>query len=146
MQTDESTNNENANQESLIVISKIKKFIKDQQKELNVSQSFFPQVDMDVKKAVDEAIEQAKKMGRKTVMGRDFSLYKDEPKVDQILVVAAKIKKYIKDKSSFNTSAQVMEQLTVRVQKICLDAIVNAVNDKRKTVMDRDFRAPTAQL
>lgn len=147
MQTDENTNSENTGNDSLIVISKIKKFIKEQQQTgINVSQSFFPLVDQDVKKALDDAIGQAKKMGRKTVMGRDFSFYKDDPKVENILVVAAKIKKYIKEHSEgFNTSAQVMEQLTLRVQQICFLAIKKAVDDKRKTVMDRDFTSPTAQ-
>jgi histone H3/H4 len=79
-------------------------------------------------------------------MGRDFSFYKEDPKIDQILVVAAKVKKLIKEAGDLNTSAQVMEQLTVRVQKICLDAIKNAVNDKRKTVMDRDFVHPTSSF
>lgn len=140
----ESTSSE-SNTETLIVISKIKKFIKDQQG-LNVSQGFFPKVDEDIRQTINESIANAKKMGRKTVMGRDFSFYKDEPKIDQILVVAAKVKKLIKESGDLNTSAQVMEQLTVRVQKICLDAIQNAVNDKRKTVMDRDFINPISHL
>lgn len=145
MEADQSTNSESSNSETLIVISKVKKFIKEQQG-LNVSQGFFPKVDEDIRFAINEAIENAKKMGRKTVMGRDFSFYKDEPKIDQVLVVAAKVKKLIKEAGDLNTSAQVMEQLTVRVQKVCLDAIKNAVDDKRKTVMDRDFIGPTQTL
>ena len=145
MESEHTTNMEATNTETLIVISKVKKFIKEQQG-LNVSQGFFPKVDEDIRQTILEAIENAKKMSRKTVMGRDFSFYKDEPKIDQILVVAAKVKKLIKENGDLNTSAQVMEQLTVRVQKICLDAIQNAVNDKRKTVMDRDFVQPTAHI
>jgi histone H3/H4 len=146
MQTDESSNNDTTHNESLIVVSKVKKFIKEQQNGLNVSQNFFPKVDEDIRQTLQESINQAKKMGRKTVLGRDFSFYKEDPKVDQVLVVAAKVKKFIKESGDLNTSAQVMEQLTVRVQKICLDAIQNAVNDKRKTVMDRDFITPTAHI
>ncbi len=145
MDSDQTTNAESTNTETLIVISKVKKFIKDQQG-LNVSQGFFPKVDEDIRQTINDAIANAKKMSRKTVMGRDFNFYKDEPKIDQILVVAAKVKKLIKEAGDLNTSAQVMEQLTVRVQKICLDAIQNAVNDKRKTVMDRDFIHPTSHL
>ena len=146
MDTEHNQNNAEAeNAENLIVISKVKKFIKEQQG-LNVSQGFFPKVDEDIRHAIEEAINTAKKMGRKTVMGRDFSLYKDEPKIEQVLVVAAKVKKLIKESADLNTSAQVMEQLTVRVQKICLDAIKNAVDDKRKTVMDRDFINPTTHI
>ena len=58
-------------------------------------------------------------------------------------MVASKIKKYIKDKSGFNTSSQVFEQLSHQVELICLDAIKQAVDSKRKTVLDRDFVAPT---
>lgn len=55
------------------------------------------------------------------------------------LVVASKVKKSIKDKSGFNTSASVFDRLTVLVEKECDKAIENARRDNRKTVMDRDF-------
>lgn len=145
MDSDQTTNSESSHRESLIVISKVKKFIKEQQG-LNVSQNFFPKVDEDIRLTINDAINHAKKMSRKTVMGRDFSFYKDDPKIEDILVVTAKVKKMIKEAGDLNTSAQVMEQLTVRIQKICLDAIQHAVNDKRKTVMDRDFIQPTTHL
>lgn len=59
--------------------------------------------------------------------------------MNEVLVVASKVKKYIKDKSDMNTSASVMEELTKVVTKACDDAIERAKNDKRKTVKDRDF-------
>lgn len=59
--------------------------------------------------------------------------------MSEILVVASKVKAYIKDKSGMNTSATVMEALTQVVEKACQRAIENAKNEKRKTVMDRDF-------
>jgi len=55
------------------------------------------------------------------------------------LVVASKVKKYIKDKSGMNTSGAVMDMLTSIVSKVCDQAIENAKTDGRKTVMDRDF-------
>jgi len=55
------------------------------------------------------------------------------------LVVASKVKKYIKDKSGMNTSASVMDVLTGVISKVCDQAIENAKTDGRKTVMDRDF-------
>ncbi len=55
------------------------------------------------------------------------------------LVVASKVKKYIKEKSQMNTSASTMEALTNIVSKACDQAIEHAKNDGRKTVMDRDF-------
>ena len=57
----------------------------------------------------------------------------------EILVVASKLKNYIRSKSDMNTSASVMEVISDRVRQMCDQAIENARNDKRKTVKDRDF-------
>lgn len=59
--------------------------------------------------------------------------------MNEILVVASKVKSFIKKNGEMNTSAAVMEALTKIVERECLKAIENARNDKRKTVMDRDF-------
>lgn len=58
--------------------------------------------------------------------------------MSQVLVVASKVKAYIKEKSGMNTSAAVMEALSKVVEKECDKAIENAKDEKRKTVMDRD--------
>jgi histone H3/H4 len=58
-----------------------------------------------------------------------------------VLVVASKVKKYIKEKAGMNTSATTMDALTQVVVKACDQAIEHAKNDGRKTVMDRDFSA-----
>ena len=57
----------------------------------------------------------------------------------EVLVVASKIKNYIRAASGMNTSAAVMETLSNKVRELCLAAIENAKRDGRKTVMDRDF-------
>lgn len=57
----------------------------------------------------------------------------------EVLVVASKLKNYIRNKSGMNTSAAVMEALSRRVRELCDHAIENAKRDGRKTVMDRDF-------
>jgi hypothetical protein len=72
-------------------------------------------------------------------MGRDFPFFEENADFGEILVVASKIKKMIKAESGLNTSQQVVEQLTARIQGLCLKAIKNAVEDKRKTVLDRDY-------
>jgi len=59
--------------------------------------------------------------------------------MSQVLVVASKVKAYIKEKSGMNTSASVMEALTKVVEHECDKAIDKAQSEKRKTVMDRDF-------
>ncbi len=128
--------------ENLIVISKVKKFIKDQA-DFNTSAGFFEPLNLDVVKSCRDAVAHAKKLGRKTVMGKDFNLYVEGKEVDEALVVTSKVKKLIKDEAGLSTSSQAIEQLTVRVQTICLKAIENAKADKRKTVMDRDFTPPT---
>ncbi|MCC6931866.1 MAG: hypothetical protein IT292_01235 [Deltaproteobacteria bacterium] len=58
----------------------------------------------------------------------------------EILVVASKLKKHIKENAGMNTSASVMNVLSERVREMCNQAIENAKSDGRKTVMDRDFR------
>jgi len=57
----------------------------------------------------------------------------------EVLIVASKVKAYIKAKSGFNTSASVLEALSSIVERECNKAIEKAKADKRKTVMDRDF-------
>ena len=57
----------------------------------------------------------------------------------ETLVVASKLKKYIKSQSGMNTSANVMDALSNRIRQMCNEAISNAESDGRKTVMDRDF-------
>ena len=56
-----------------------------------------------------------------------------------ILVVASKVKNYIKEKSQLNTSASTLDALSEVVKKACDDAISKAQADGRKTVMDRDI-------
>lgn len=130
--------------ENLVIISKVKAFIKEKQG-LSTSQSFFEPLNKDITNQIDMAIEQAQKMKRKTVMGRDFSFYKENAKPDAALVVASKVKKYIKEKNAMSTSAQVIDQLSVRVERLCLNAIKNTVESKRKTVLDRDYQDSLTQ-
>lgn len=128
--------------ESLVVISKVKKFIKDEA-DCNTSANFFEPLNEDIVRACREAAQHAKKIGRKTVMGKDFNLYVETATIDEALVVTSKVKKLIKDEFALSTASAAIDQLTVRVQMICRKAIENAKADKRKTVMDRDFSAPT---
>ena len=56
------------------------------------------------------------------------------------LIVASKLKDYIRKKSEMNTSASVIERLSDIVRMHCDSAIENARKEGRKTVMDRDFQ------
>jgi len=55
------------------------------------------------------------------------------------LLVASKVKNYIKSSSDLKCSAKVIEILSDKVREMCDEAIQSALKDKRKTVQDRDF-------
>ena len=57
----------------------------------------------------------------------------------EVLVVASKLKNYIREKSGMNTSGAVVDALSEKIRALCDSAIENAKRDGRKTVMDRDF-------
>lgn len=57
----------------------------------------------------------------------------------EVMVVASKVKAFIKERGGMNTSSSVMEALSKVVEQECERAIENAKSEKRKTVMDRDF-------
>ena len=59
--------------------------------------------------------------------------------MSEVLVVASKVNKLIKDRASMNTSSTAMDALSKVVERECARAIERAQADKRKTVMDRDF-------
>lgn len=58
----------------------------------------------------------------------------------EVLVVASKLKNYIRESSGMNTSAAVMDALSSKVRELCDQAVARAKQDGRKTVMDRDFQ------
>ncbi len=66
----------------------------------------------------------------------------DKAKVDnhEVLIVASKLKQYIKDVSGMNTSQSVLNVLSDMVRRASQDAIDRAREDGRKTVLDRDFK------
>lgn len=57
----------------------------------------------------------------------------------EVLVVASKLKDYIRAKSGMNTSASVLDRISDMIRLQCDKAIDRASGDNRKTVMDRDF-------
>lgn len=57
-----------------------------------------------------------------------------------VLVVASKLKSYIKIKHDMNTSANVIERLSDIIRAKCDEAMVYARSEGRKTLMDRDFK------
>ena len=57
----------------------------------------------------------------------------------EILVVASKLKKYIRSTAGMSTAANVAPALSDTIRNLCDQAIEKAKAEKRKTVMDRDF-------
>jgi hypothetical protein len=57
---------------------------------------------------------------------------------EDILIVASKLKAYIKAKSGMSTSAEVMDKLSDKVRAMADKAIHRAELASRKTVLDRD--------
>ena len=62
------------------------------------------------------------------------------PAQKDILIVASKLKKYVKERAGMNCSADVMEALSDLVRIHTNDAIDRAREDGRKTVKGRDFK------
>jgi histone H3/H4 len=59
----------------------------------------------------------------------------------EVLIVASKLKSYVKARSGMSTSDGVMDVLSTHLRKLCDRAIEHANTAGRKTVMDRDFEA-----
>ena len=58
----------------------------------------------------------------------------------EILVVVSKTKEYVRARAGINTSDAVMEALSDRIRAILDEAIRRAIQDERKTLLDRDLR------
>jgi hypothetical protein len=58
---------------------------------------------------------------------------------EDILIVASKLKAYVRARSGMNTSDGVMEALSDIVRELCDAAVQRAAADGRKTLMARDF-------
>jgi hypothetical protein len=57
----------------------------------------------------------------------------------EVLIVASRLKEYIRARSGFNTSDRVLSPLSDIVRRLCDEAIKNASREGRMTVLDRDI-------
>lgn len=55
------------------------------------------------------------------------------------LIVVSKVKQFIKETADMCTSAEVITELNIIVEKVLREAIEKAKYDGRKTVMNRDI-------
>jgi hypothetical protein len=63
-----------------------------------------------------------------------------------VLIVVSKLKKYVRDRSGMNTSDGVMAILSDHLRELCREAIRQAGQDGRRTLLDRDFTKVLEQL
>ena len=61
------------------------------------------------------------------------------PGPKEVLVIASRLKEYIRQRYGMNTSDGVLEPLSDQLRGLCDRAVMNAREDGRKTVLDRDF-------
>ena len=66
------------------------------------------------------------------------TLFGEKPSAE-VLIVASRLKEYIRAQSGFNTSDRVLPFLSDIVRRLCDEAIRNASREGRMTVLDRDI-------
>jgi hypothetical protein len=64
---------------------------------------------------------------------------KDGDAAREILVIASRLKQYVRVRSGMNTSDGVLDVLSDRLRELCDRAIVNAERSGRRTILDRDL-------
>ena len=60
------------------------------------------------------------------------------PADDDVLIIASRLKDYVRAKSGYHTSDRVLGPLSAIVRRVCDEAIRNAQREGRRTVLDRD--------
>jgi hypothetical protein len=81
---------------------------------------------------------QAEKPRRRIVRSETVATPDSSPP-REVLIVASRLKEYIRARSGFNTSEGVLGPLSDIVRRVCDEAIRNAERSERKTILDRDI-------
>jgi hypothetical protein len=58
---------------------------------------------------------------------------------EEVLIIASRLKDYVRARAGYNTSDRVLEPLSEIVRRVCDQAIENARRDGRMTLLDRDI-------
>ena len=80
----------------------------------------------------------AAKTGRRRIVRPDAKPSGDAPP-REVLIVASRLKDYIRARSGYNTSDRVLAPLSDIVRRVCDEAIDAARREGRTTVLDRDI-------
>jgi hypothetical protein len=67
---------------------------------------------------------------------------KPDPVPQEVLIVASRLKDYVRARSGYNTSDRVLEPLSDIVRRVVDQAIENARREGRMTLLDRDVPEP----
>ncbi|MEM7411611.1 MAG: hypothetical protein AAF430_15370 [Myxococcota bacterium] len=82
----------------------------------------------------------AKKTGGKRRLVRPATTETAKPAAsDEVLVIASRLKDYVRAQSGYNTSDRVLGPLSDLVRRTVDEAIRNAQREGRRTVLDRDL-------
>lgn len=79
----------------------------------------------------------AKDKPTRRVVGAKPTPVPDGPR--EVLIVASRLKHFIRETWGMNTSDGVLEPLSEEVRRLCVKAVEKAKEDGRKTVLERDF-------
>ena len=79
--------------------------------------------------------------GQRRIVGTESSGSPAPDASAEVLIVATRLKEYIRARSGFNTSDRVLSPLSDIVRRVCDEAIRNASREGRMTVLDRDIPA-----
>ena len=82
---------------------------------------------------------EASKQGRRRIVRTEPSGKADPKLPTEVLIVASRLKDYVRARSGFNTSDRVLSPLSDIVRRLCDEAIKNATREGRTTVLDRDL-------
>jgi histone H3/H4 len=85
-----------------------------------------------------EAVSEASEAPRRVIVATKQTISETHDE-HEVLIVASKLKQYIKDKYDMNTAASVMDALSKNVRRLTDRAAERARSEGRKTIMDRDF-------
>jgi hypothetical protein len=77
--------------------------------------------------------------GRRRIVRPGGSAPLPAPGADDVLIVASRLKDYVRAKSGYNTSDRVLAPLSAIVRRIVDEAIRSAQREGRRTVLDRDI-------
>ncbi len=123
--------------EVLVVVSRLKDFIKSASNGMSTSDQVLQPFSVHVRRLADAAIEEARRNSRKTLLGRDVPRPGPQGTGD-VLVVVSRLKEYVRARSDMRTSDEVPAVISNELRRIAHFAIETARKDGRKTVMGRD--------